>query len=61
MERALEYHQLMGYKPTTRDLVMTAEMFTKYIMDGWSSKGKKDYSIEWMLEKLDGKLDEYKG
>ena len=62
MERALEYHTLMGYKPTSRDLIMTAEMFTKYIMDGWSSKGKKDHSLEWMLEMLDSKLNEnYRG
>ena len=56
MERAIEYHSMMGTKPTTRDLVMTAEIFSKYIMNGWTSEREGVMTLEGMLNKLDETL-----
>ena len=34
MERALEYYQLLGVKPTSLELILTAELFTESILAG---------------------------
>ena len=62
MERILEYCQLMGYKPSLTDLVRAADIMSRYVVNGWSSKDKLgDGSIEGLLTKVDTLLNEYRG
>ena len=54
MERAIEYYQLMGVKPTSIQLLATADHFSQYVQNGLTKdiivKSKRlDIMIEEMM------------
>ena len=59
MERMIDYCKLTGIKPSLTDLVRSADILSRYITDGWSSKKNNNGSIEELLNKVDELLDKY--
>lgn len=61
MERAIEYYTLIGKQPSITDLVMTAELLQRYIMNGWDGE-QNGKSLKESLNKMDKYLEkEYLG
>jgi len=54
MERAIEYYNLIGVKPTPKVLVRTAELFKDFVLDGASEDVMKRISS---LDEYIGKMD----
>ncbi len=53
MERALEYYQLIGVKPTLYELVKTAELFKDFVMEGINQdiKNRTDAFTNYITDK----------
>ena len=61
MERAIEYYTLIGKQPTITDLVMTAELLQRYIMNGWTGE-ENGKTLKEQLNSFDKYLEkEYHG